>query len=532
MKKFFFILFIFSCWSCAQVSPPKGGLEDVTPPKLLKSSPKMSSIYFDNNGFQLEFDEIVDLDNINGQLIISPPFEKKPTVKWNKRKITVHFDNTELQENTTYTFNFGSAIKDHNEGNVLANFTYVFSTGSYIDSLSISGKITDAFTDKSVEKVLVLMYRNLEDSMPLTSIPSYFGISDIEGRYSINNLKEGVYKLFALLDMNQNYKFDLANESVAFIDEFIILDSNLVDVDFRLFNEVSNKQYITERDVEDFGRINYTFNKGLKDLKVTLKDAPFERDEYKQFLSKSKDTLEIWFPDYDGTFLMILNDDSSFADTTELKITPVFNIDEMPPFRISPNTKGQMDLNKSLVLQFDNPITSWNPDFISLYEDSIKVEIKPFFSDSLKRTLIISNQWKEKSKYLLNVGLGSFTDFYDQTNDLFELRFGAQEASFYGRINVNVDLGETLAPFIIQLLNESGEVLDEQIILNSQLVSYDYLRPAEYSFRLIQDLNNNGKWDTGNYSNKTQPEPVIYYPTKTNVRSNWDIDLTWAIIIK
>jgi len=492
----------------------------------------MSSIYFDNSGFQLEFDEIVDLENINGQLIISPPFEKKPTVRTNKRKITVHFDYSELQENTTYTFNFGSAIKDHNEGNILANFTYVFSTGAYIDSLSISGKINDAFTDKPVEKVLVLMYRNLEDSMPLTSIPNYFGISDKEGRYSINNLKEGVYKLVALLDMNQNYKFDLANESIAFIDEFVVLDSNLIDVDFKLFNEVSNKQYVAERNVEDFGRLSYIFNKGLEDPKITLKDAPFEGDEYKKFLSENKDTLEIWFPDYDGSFLMILNDDSTFVDTTELTITPVFNIDEMPAFRITPNTKGQMDLNKSLVLEFDNPIITWNPDFISLYEDSVKVDIEPFFSDSLKRKLVISHQWKEKSKYLLNVGLGSFTDFYDQTNDLFELRFGAQEENFYGRINMNIELGEALAPFIIQLLNESDEVLDERIISNNQKISYDYLRPAEYSFRLIQDLNNNGKWDTGNYSKKTQPEPVVYYPSKTNVRSNWDIDLTWAIIIK
>ena len=531
MKKGLLYLFVLFTWSCAQVSPPTGGIIDSTPPVLLNSSPPQNTVYFSSDGFELEFDEMVDLDNIYGQLLVSPPMEEKPVIRVNKKKIHVHFDKNDLQENSTYTFNFGSAIKDHNEGNVLPNFTYVFSTGSYIDSLSISGGVNDAFSEEAVKSVLVLMYRNLEDSMPLTSMPNYFGISDENGKYRINNIKEGKYKLFALEDFNQNYIYDQPNERIAFIDDFIQLDSNIEALDFNLFTEASSKQFISERDVQDFGRLHYTFNKGLKELDLTLKEATFDDSEYKVKLSKSKDTLDIWFPDYDGKFLMIIKDDSTFIDTSEIDIKPVFTIEEMPPFNIIPNFSGQMDLNKTLSISFDNPITEWNPEFISLYEDSVKMDIQPYFSDSLKLTLVIPYKWKEKRKYLLLVGLGSFTDFYSQTNELFELRFGAQEESYYGKVNIDMDFGEALTPFIIQMLDKDGKVINEQTLEKSGLINYTYLSPEEYGFRLIQDLNKNGKWDTGEYSSKTQPEPVLYYPSKTKVRSNWDIDLSWLVIL-
>ena len=529
MKKGLLYLFILFFWSCAQVSPPTGGIIDSTPPALVNSTPPQNTVYFSADGFDLEFDEMVDLDNIYGQLLVSPPMKEKPVVRVNKKKIHVHFDKNDLQENSTYTFNFGSAIKDHNEGNVLPNFTYVFSTGSYIDSLSLSGTVNDAFSEEAVKSTLVLMYRNLEDSMPLTSMPNYFGISDENGNYRINNIKEGKYKLFALEDFNQNYIYDQPSERIAFLNDFIQLDSNIEALDFNLFSEASNKQFVSERDVQDFGRLHYTFNKGLKELDLTLKDAAFDDSEYKVKLSKSKDTLDIWFPDYDGKFLMIIKEDSSFIDTSEIDIKPVFTIEEMPPFNITPNFSGQMDLNKTLSISFDNPITEWNPEFISLHEDSIKMDIQPYFSDSLRLTLIIPYQWKEKRKYLLLVGLGSFTDFYNQTNELFELRFGAQEESYYGKVNIDMDFGEAVTPFIIQMLDAEGKVINERTLEKSGIINYTYLSPEEYGFRLIQDLNKNGKWDTGEYSSKTQPEPVLYYPSKTKVRSNWEIDLSWLV---
>ena len=529
MRRLLIPLLLFACWSCANIVPPKGGAVDEIPPQLKKSNPKMNTVYFNEGGFQLEFDEIIVLDNVNSQLIVSPPMKEKPDVRAMKHKVTVKFDKDDLQDNTTYSFNFGMAIKDFNNGNVLKNFKYVFSTGSYIDSLSISGTVFDAFTEEPVDNVAVLLYRNLSDTMPLTSLPSYFGISDEAGNYTISNIKNGVYQLFALLDMNQNYIYDLPNERIAFMNQAIEIDSSFGGVDFNLFTEENEKQFVSEQDIETYGRVTYVFNKPLTDYNIILKDEVFDANEYQHKLYTNRDTLKIWFPDYKDTFTVIIKQDSLFSDTTELEIEPVFSIDEMPPFKITPNLSGTIDLNKTLILKFENPITEWNPSFMSLYEDSLEVEIESYFNDSTKTELVLPYEWKEKSKYLLVFGLGSFVDFYDQKNDVYELRFGAQEENFYGKLNILIDIGETQPPYIFQLLNSEMNVLKEQSIDQSETISYQYLRPAEYSFRLIQDLNNNGKWDTGNYEEKVQPEPVIYYPTKTNVRSNWELDLEWGI---
>lgn len=529
MRNLLILFSILALWSCANSSVPAGGPDDKTPPVLKKSQPLQETVFFNEGGFQLEFDEIIVLDNVNSQLVVSPPLAEKPDIKSMKNRVTVKFNKEDLQENTTYSFNFGLAITDYNAGNILKNFKYVFSTGSYIDSLQMDGEVIDAFTEEPVENVAVLMYRNLEDSMPLTSLPNYFGISDENGHYSISNIKNGSYKLFALVDMNQNYIFDQPDEKIAFFDEIFVLDSNISGVKFKAFTEANDKQFIIQRDVKDYGALMYTFNQPLENLKIILKDEIFALEDYRYKLYPNRDTLKIWFPDYKDTFTLILKEDSTYSDTLEMDVTPVFSIEEMPPFSITPNLSGIVDLNKTLILRFENPIVKWEPEFISLHEDSIKIDLKPYFKDSLKTELLIPYTWKESSKYHLLIGLGTFVDFYEQKNDIYELRFGAQEESFYGIINLSIDLGDTKAPYIFELLDKDLNKIAQKIIRGNETFRDKFLRPGEYNFRLIQDLNDNGKWDAGEYESHTQPEPVIYYPTPTAVRSNWEIDLDWGI---
>lgn len=529
MRRIFVVLCVLSCWSCANVVSPTGGAKDVTPPQLKKSIPPLRTIYFDQGGFELEFDEIVNLENIYGQLIVSPPMKGSPEVKYHKRKVTVAFDKDDLLDSTTYTFNFGNAIVDYNEKNQLKNFTYVFSTGSYIDSLSVSGKIIDAYTKEPIENMVVLMYRSLEDSMPLTSLPNYFDISDENGLYTIGNIKEGRYKIFALEDMNQNYLYDLPAERIGFLNDFIDLDSSIVGVDMNIFNEENELQYVLSRKVEPYGKLNYTFNKPFKNLEINLVDEVFEKDEYLTEITEGKDSLNIWFPDYEDSFLLILKDDTSFIDTTNMEVIPIFSMENPPILTISSNLKGDVDLNKSLDLQFNNPITKWKFSFVTLFEDSLEVEIEPYFLDSLHLKLRIPYKWKEGKKYYLVAGLGSFTDFYYSGNDIYELKFGSQEESFYGKIKLNINVGEMKPPFIVQLLDKEKKVIQEEFIEESKLLIYSYLRPEEYGFRLIQDLNGNGKWDTGKYDEMIQPEPVVYFPNLAKVRSNWDVELSWEI---
>lgn len=532
MRELITILLIALLSSCANMVPPSGGQKDVTPPMLKKSNPPYETTYFDKDEFQLEFDELITLESINSQLVVSPPLSEKPQVKYLKKKVTVKFHGEVLQENTTYAFNFGSAIVDFNAGNALKNFSYVFSTGAYIDSLSINGKVIDSYTKEPIDNMVVMLYRSDIDSLPLSSLPNYFGMTDEAGIYSINNIKEGKYKVFAVEDLNQNYLFDRPEERIAFYNEMIELDSNIYGMDLQAFTEESDRQFILKREKTKYGKLRYIFNEPINEFQILLKDEVFPLDEYKQHLSSTRDTLDFWFPDYEGDFTLIFKQDSTFSDTSKVKVVPIYSLDESPSFTINSNITGIVDLNSVLKLRFDNPIETWNSEFINLYEDSIKVNIVPVFSDSSKLQLQIPYSWKEKSKYILRVGLGSFVDFYDLKNEIYELKFGAQEESFYGKINLDINLDSIQPPFIFHLMDAEKKILNEQVLSQSRKVSYDFLRPVEYSFRLIQDLNGNGRWDSGDYSEKRQAEPVIYYPSSTKVRSNWEIDLTWEINTK
>ena len=177
---------------------------------------------------QITFDEYIVLDNVNQELIVSPPMVELPEVKLRKKTLIIEFEE-ELKENTTYTFNFGNAIKDLHEGNKLQNFEYVFSTGDILDSLSVKGTLRYAETLKKPEESFsIMLYSDLRDSVPLTEIPMYVGRSDDSGVFSVNNLRPDEYKVFALKDGNNNFLFDLPSEEIAFLDTSLTVNTDFV----------------------------------------------------------------------------------------------------------------------------------------------------------------------------------------------------------------------------------------------------------------------------------------------------------------
>ena len=210
---------------CAQQGSPSGGPRDEDPPKVVSSEPANYSTRFDNKRIEITFDEFIVLDNVNQELVVSPPMKEKPEVKLRKKTLIVEIADT-LKENTTYTFNFGSAIKDLHEGNKLLNYEYAFSTGDVLDSLSVKGTLRNA-EDLSVpdEPVTIMLYNDLRDSVPLTDIPLYVGRSDEKGIFSVNNLRTDVYKVFALKDGNYNLLYDLPTEVIGFLDTALRVDA-------------------------------------------------------------------------------------------------------------------------------------------------------------------------------------------------------------------------------------------------------------------------------------------------------------------
>jgi len=212
---------------CAKIGYPEGGLKDVDPPVVVESVPGNYSLHFDGKKIEIEFDEFIQLKSINQELVVSPPLKERPVVRLRNKTLVIELDSA-LRANTTYTFNFGQAISDYNEGNMIENFEFVFSTGDYIDSLAVAGGLYFAFNKKMPEEpILVLLYDNLNDSAPYLEIPTYVGKSNKKGLFRANNLKEDTFRIFALKDANSNFLYDIPEEEIAFLDSFLILDPKL-----------------------------------------------------------------------------------------------------------------------------------------------------------------------------------------------------------------------------------------------------------------------------------------------------------------
>lgn len=516
--------------SCANKVPPQGGPKDIDPPVLLSSNPEMFRTQFKGREFTLEFDELFDLDNVYSQLVVSPPLLVKPKVKANRNRLTVSFYEEYLKPNTTYNFNFGSAIKDHNEGNVLKNFSYIFSTGDFIDSLYISGKIVDAYSNEPIENAAVMLYADHQDSLPLTTPPSYFGLSDENGEYKIANIKEGIYKFFVLEDLNQNYIYDQPSERIGFLFELIELEPDSTYVyNIPVFQEDNQQQFVSHVAAEPYGFLTLSMNKpfGVMDFIIHGRNPEHEKFIYK--LWPGRDTLQFWFPDYKEEFILEIKDNSDFSDSINVKIEPMFELEEIPVFSIKANVKGKMDLGTPLILKVLNPIVSWDPSLIKLWEDSTEVQIAPYISDSAKLEVRIDYPWKENKKYNLIVGLGAFTDMYDGKNDIFDIKFGSQEESYYGVINLNISLFKKEWPYILEMFGPDNKIIKTQLLYESSRIVFPQLRPGEYGFRIIEDVNENGKWDPGNYELGFLPENIHYFKGMIQVRSNWELDQDWNL---
>jgi len=224
----FLITYFFSIGCANPGTSLSGGEKDETPPQLLLSTPENFTTNFTAEEVIIEFDEFLKLGNAAAKLIISPVMDKKPEVKIRGKELHIKFL-SELLPDRTYTLNFGDGIADLNENNSIENFSYVFSTGSEIDSLQISGQVTSAFTNEPAEGVAVMLYQEDNDSLPMTDLPIYLSLTDKEGYYNLQNLASGSYKIFALKDANSNYLFDQPKEEIAFLDSLITPGATLIE---------------------------------------------------------------------------------------------------------------------------------------------------------------------------------------------------------------------------------------------------------------------------------------------------------------
>ncbi|MDP1747572.1 MAG: Ig-like domain-containing domain [Bacteroidota bacterium] len=558
ISTFVYLLISTLIYSCAQVVAPGGGEKDITPPKVVKYIPDSASLNFKSKSIVVFFDEFIQLKDLNNQLIISPPLEKAPDIKVRNKMLTIDFDKEEiLKPNTTYSISFGNALQDIHENNPIDNFKYIFSTGSFIDSLVVKGKIENAFDHKTDKGILVMLYTDFSDSVIYKKKPDYFAKTKEDGTFQINNIRAGKYKLLVLKDANANYKYDSESESVGFIDALIDVAEKkniLIDV----FQEPSKKLFLKKNNYNSYGKISFIFNKPadsirIEPLNLTLND----KDVFLDY-SKNKDTLNYWFrkDDKDSIILQVKNG-NTIIDTVDFKIIKKEDAlkSRRNPLRLvvvnSPAGNQNVDLNAEFKIVFNNPLdpvlfNNITNKEITLLEDTIPIKdyknlfytLEPFNTISINSKIIAKDGstkvvpvvFKENTSYHLFIPPGAFTDIFGLTNDTIKIDFKTREEKFYGTLKLNLDIPATPGNYIVQLLDEKESIVKESNINKSETLFYEYLYPKKYKLKIIYDNNANYKWDTGNLLQKLQPEKVIYNAEPVNTRPNWDLELEWKII--
>ncbi len=578
-----FVLFL----GCAQQGSPTGGPRDEDPPVVVECIPENYSTGFSASRITITFDEYVQLDNINQELIVSPPMAEKPEVKLRKRSMLIELKDS-LKANTTYTLNFGSAIKDLHEGNELLNYEYVFSSGEVLDSLSVRGSLKYAF-DLSVpeEPVSILLYDDLRDSVPLLDIPLYVGRSNDSGVFSVNNLRADTFKVFALKDGNYNLRFDLPTEEIAFLDTNLVLDASRnkqllealgpidtlpsqpdtvqadslpvldpdytsVTIDLFLFTEESKLQYLAENKRNEPGKLELSFARPLSDsFNFRFLDCPSgDQPGFLPWFSHDRDSLVLWLVDsadykrdtlrmelaytvsdsmglitrIDTLRFVYRDRSSSGRKGREAKKTGKLDIGTM-------KKNGVQHLNQDMVIDLPIPIKAIHDSLIHLYQIPDSVEVPFPFTirrDSFLLTRAhIEVDWESASSYRLLILPGAIEGIYPSGHDSIDVPFTSRDTESYGRIALN--LSGVDGPVVVQL-RRKDEIVRQRYCRENGLLQFSFLDPGDYYFTVIHDRNENGKWDSGRYMEKLQPEEVEVLKGPVNVRANWDHEVSMLLL--
>jgi hypothetical protein len=520
--------------SCAKRGSISGGLKDTLAPVLKLCIPKNYTTNFNTKTVQFTFDEYVKLKNVNKQLIISPPLKYQPeiTPSTASKTITLKIKDT-LAPNTTYSFNFGESIQDNNEGNPLRQFQFLCSTGSYIDSLSIKGTIADAHDKKTDHFVSVMLYEANEkytDSIIFKENPRYVtNTLDSATTFELAHLKAGKYLLVAVKDENSNYRFNPKEDKIGFHQQFITVPNDTV-FDLKLFKEVPvNKTIKTTQ--ASANRLLLGYEGEPSQLKVSLAKAG---ENYPVLLTKfpKKDSVQIWHKPIkwpsktkedkakiDSVAVVVTNGKDRQNFVVKLKGLKVDSLSVKPVF------SGVLPLKNEFELETTTPIVKWDESKISIKRKDSSLVAFTVVNDNWNQKLHLAFAKEALEKYKIQLLPGALTDFMEQTNDTLVYKIETKNSSEYGNLVLNFNNPKRF-PLMVELLDKSGEVLEQAVMERQQPMPFTLIKPEKYILRVTYDDNQNKMWDAGNFLAKRQSEEVYYFPKEIDVRANWDVEQT------
>lgn len=554
--------------SCARQGSPAGGPKDTRPPEVdtLRSTRNFTT-RFDGRKIELKFDEWVVLSDVVTQVVVSPPLVKRPEVVLKGRTVVLTFDKNEvLRPNTTYTINFGTSVKDLHEGNPAKDLRFVFSTGEFIDSLGFKGQITDAFTGEPVENIAVLLHENQADSAIRKELPYYFTRTDKTGQYSFQNLRAGVFQLAAIEVSDQNLKWDGENEKIAFLEKPIIVsDSLTTPLNLKLFKNQS-KFRLTSQQTNNYGLAKLVFNGAADSVQLQWQAPPDARF----VLERAPDSLSLWYditPDTSWN-LLLTHPAWTKLDTLSDRVMPI--TDTIPVKKRSRSEfmdkhrlgYGDVTLKpapapargKSLgtpapkpvpapvktILQshdrpanlsFNYPVQSFDTALWQLKLDTVIVMNYTVRKDTLSpTTLRLFTEWKQGKSYTLTLLPGALTDFWGKSlADTLQRNFNVAEEKQLGALNIRLEKLRPGVPYVLELLNNNTLESTRSFIAPAETysIALEHLQVASYTARLLEDINGNGRWDTGDYTRKRQPEQV-FIKKLDPLRANWSLEVSFS----
>jgi len=533
------LLTAFLAQRCANAVAPTGGPKDKTPPEVVEAVPENNSINFIGKRIEITFDEYVTLENANQNVLISPPLSQKPDIKLKNKTVVVKFKE-DLALNTTYTINFGSAIKDLHEGNLFKDYVYSFSTGDRIDTLSITGKVVDATEKKPVENVYVSLYasdRDNLDSLPMSTIPNYITKTDKQGNFSLNGIADKRYLLFALKDVNSNLYFDLPNEEIAFFDTLVPANSN--NLTLYMFGETDSTQVLLEKKLIEEGLLRFVFRHPAKDAIIMTPEMLPDSFNLVTMHSSDYDTV-LWYftPHVKDSLWVQVKYDTTINDSSRysLKFKEQENKKrgrQPEKLKVSNNLVGQGGLipGQDLILEFSEPIVLYQMRDSAVFKRDTTVYYNQLAfeqADDEGLQYRLTTPFSVDSNYSFTIPDSVFFSIRGRTNNSIQVDFHILNDDEYGNIYITVVPPTGMKQVVVQLTNESGKVLKQEIITKKQEVMFDYLMPAKYKIQAILDADGNGKWSTGNYHHRLLPETILEYKDPLEIKAGWDIDLEEA----
>ncbi|WP_432412616.1 Ig-like domain-containing protein [Rasiella sp. SM2506] len=529
------LLFALSFVDCAKRGSPSGGLKDTLAPVIVKSIPENYSTNFEGNEIRIYFDEYIKLVDIQKNLIVSPPLEYQPIITplSTSKQLRIKILDT-LRENTTYSFNFGNSIVDNNEAIEFPYFKYVFSTGSYIDSLQLNGTIKDALLPKAENLASVLLYEINEtftDSVIFSKKPMYITTTqDSTGTFQFTNLKAGKYVLVGLKEKSNDYIFQPKNDKIGFVRDTVTLPTDSTYT-VTLFKEIpaykmARPTHISKHEFI-FGYEGNIDSLVLEPISILPKD--FTAITYRD---TEKDTLHYWHkPAFDSEVtdsLLYVAKNRGAIDTLEVTIKSLF-VDSL---KVSIVKGGTLTPKDTFQLQFNTPLVSVDETLLSILDkDSIAVPVLARKDTLYNKTHIIFEK-KPDQRYTITALPGTFTDFFEATNDTLSYSVKTKAEDDYGVIRLNLK-NVTQVPLLIEVVDNKFNIVQTTKLANfseaENELTFPYLEPGIYYVRVVFDTNKNGIWDTGNFLRKEQPERVLYYGEAIEIRANWDSVYTFTL---